>query len=58
MSDIIEEKTEKQKEQEAVASQYWSDFANSRIKNHFDLDQKEKWAEFIKKYPNRCPIVE
>jgi hypothetical protein len=58
MSNIIEEKTEKQKEQEALAAKYWSDFSNAKITNHYDLEQKEKWSEFIKKYPNGCPVVE
>jgi hypothetical protein len=57
MSEPIE-KTEKQKEQEQIASQYWSDFASSRITNHFDENQKQKWAEFIAKYPNGCPVIE
>ena len=56
MSEPIE-KTEKQKEQEQVASQYWSDFASSRITNYFDENQKQKWAEFIAKYPNGCPML-
>jgi hypothetical protein len=57
MSEPIE-KTEKQKEQEQIASQYWNDFSNSRITNYFDKDQKEKWVKFVAKYPNGCPIVE
>lgn len=52
MNTLTEEELENQKKQSDFFEQYYKDFAAARIKDLHNEEQKEKWAEFIKKYPN------